>query len=77
MAFGLLHLFLLPGGRSRLREDMLLSISAACADVPAALPALSMSVCLNIRLHATVESLYCCWYGELDKMAIFMLFVVV
>ena len=38
---------------------------------------LSLSVGLNMRLHAASGSSYCCWSGELDRMASLTLFEVV
>ena len=57
IALGLLHECFVPMGRPRLRDCELHSISNLCAPVlPAALPAWLLSMCLNIRLHATAGS---------------------
>ena len=44
--------------------------------MPETFLALTLSVGLNMRLHATTGSSYCCWSGELDRMASLTLFEV-
>ena len=75
--FGLAALVFLPTGRPRLRDGVSCAMVGlwACS-MPEALLALSLSVGLNMRRHATFGSLYRCWSGELENIAIFTLFVV-